>query len=202
MEKLQELTEKIYTEGVEKGRAEAVRIVSEAEAQAKKIVEEARKKAADISARAELEALELKKRSEAEISLAGRHSINAIRQRISDMIVTRVVEAQIAGSISSHVDLKALIEAAIKSWSSSAEGSSIEIVLPESSRSSMEEFFRGEILKTLSGKLEITYSDSVKNGFRIGPADGGYKISLTEEDFAEFFKGFLKPMTREMLFGK
>ena len=45
MEKIQELTEKIYREGVEKGQAEADRIVQEAKEAAAKIIAEAKAKA-------------------------------------------------------------------------------------------------------------------------------------------------------------
>ena len=48
MEKIQELTEKIYREGVEKGQQEADRIVAEAKAQAEKIVAEAKEQAENI----------------------------------------------------------------------------------------------------------------------------------------------------------
>ena len=40
MEKIQELTEKIYREGVEKGQAEADRIIQEAKEQAAQIIAE------------------------------------------------------------------------------------------------------------------------------------------------------------------
>lgn len=40
--KIQELTDKIYREGVEKGNEEAQRLVSEAQAQAEKLIEDAK----------------------------------------------------------------------------------------------------------------------------------------------------------------
>lgn len=40
--KIQELTDKIYREGVEKGDEEAQRLVSEAQAQAEKLIEDAK----------------------------------------------------------------------------------------------------------------------------------------------------------------
>ena len=43
--KLQELTDKLYQEGLEKGRAEADSLVSEAKSQAEKIVADARAEA-------------------------------------------------------------------------------------------------------------------------------------------------------------
>lgn len=46
--KIQELTDKIYREGVEKGNEEARKLVLEAQAEAKKIVDEAHKEAEQI----------------------------------------------------------------------------------------------------------------------------------------------------------
>ncbi len=58
MEKIQELTEKIYREGVEKGQAEADRIVAEAKQKAEQIVAEAREQAKAIEAQAQKKASE------------------------------------------------------------------------------------------------------------------------------------------------
>ena len=48
--KIQELTDKIYREGVEKGNEEAQRLISSAHEEAAKIVEDARKEADSIVA--------------------------------------------------------------------------------------------------------------------------------------------------------
>ena len=51
--KIQELTDKIYREGVEKGNEEAGRIIAEANAQKESIVKAAEEQAAQIVAEAE-----------------------------------------------------------------------------------------------------------------------------------------------------
>ena len=51
--KIQELTDKIYKEGVEKGNEEAGRIIAEANAQKESIVKAAEETAAQIVAEAE-----------------------------------------------------------------------------------------------------------------------------------------------------
>ena len=59
MEKIQELTEKLYREGVERGQAEAAKIKAEAEAEAQKILDNAREQAQTIEAQAKKKAAEL-----------------------------------------------------------------------------------------------------------------------------------------------
>lgn len=51
--KIQELTDKIYREGVEKGNEEAQRLIGEAQKEAQKLLEEARKQADSIVADAQ-----------------------------------------------------------------------------------------------------------------------------------------------------
>ena len=56
MDKIQELTSKLYSEGIEKGKEEAEKIIAEAKALSNQIVEDAKKKAQEIIAAAEKEA--------------------------------------------------------------------------------------------------------------------------------------------------
>ena len=62
--KIQELTDKIYNEGVEKGNEEAGRIIAEANAQKDTIIKDAEAEAKRIVAAAEKQAAELKKKTE------------------------------------------------------------------------------------------------------------------------------------------
>ena len=57
--KIQELTDKIYREGVEKGNEEAQKLIANAQEEAKRIVEEARKEADSIVTTAQKSATEL-----------------------------------------------------------------------------------------------------------------------------------------------
>ena len=67
--KLNELTERLYGEGLEKGRAEAERLVAEATAEAAKIVADAKAEAAKIVKEAEGKAADTAKNSMTEIAL-------------------------------------------------------------------------------------------------------------------------------------
>ena len=65
--KIQELTEKIYNEGVKQGQAEADRLIAEAETRATKIEADATARAEEIIKSAERRASELKKNTESSI---------------------------------------------------------------------------------------------------------------------------------------
>ena len=67
--KLQELTEKIYLEGVEKGKTEAEQLISNAEQEAKAIITKAQSEAEKIKADALKHASELDKNTKSELKL-------------------------------------------------------------------------------------------------------------------------------------
>jgi V/A-type H+-transporting ATPase subunit E len=50
--------------------------------------------------------------------------------------------------------------------------------------------------------LEFSFSPDVRTGFKIGPADGSYLISFTDDDFLNFLKAYLRPKTSHLLFGE
>ena len=77
--KLQELTKKLYDEGLEKGRAEADRLVGEAKNEAAKIVAEARAQAEEIVKKARDKAEDVEKNTMTEIALAGKQAAAKIK---------------------------------------------------------------------------------------------------------------------------
>ena len=84
--KLQQLTQKLYDEGLEKGRAEAERLVSEAKSEAAKIIADAKAEAEAIVKAAEAKAEDTAKNSMTEIALAGKQAVARIKEEISSLI--------------------------------------------------------------------------------------------------------------------
>ena len=80
--KIQELTDKIYKEGEEKGNEEAGRIIADAKAQKQAILTEAEAEAKRIVAQAEKQAAELKKNTEAELKLFATQSVEALKSEV------------------------------------------------------------------------------------------------------------------------
>ena len=70
--KLEQLTRKLYDEGLEKGRAEADRVLAEARKEAERIVAEAHAEADSIVRKAQAKAEDVGKNTMTEIALAGR----------------------------------------------------------------------------------------------------------------------------------
>ncbi len=54
----------------------------------------------------------------------------------------------------------------------------------------------------LKGGVIAKFSKKVAGGFTIGPKDGSYFISLTDETFKSLIGDYLRPATRKILFGE
>jgi V/A-type H+-transporting ATPase subunit E len=199
--KLQELTNKIYAEGVEEGKAKAQELIKEAEAGSAEILSKAKEEAVKIISEAKNQAEELKNKTDSEIILSGKQAISALKQQIQEMITAKALDKDISSSLEDPKNITELILAAVKNWKShSGENPRLELLLPESQRKKLDSLVKSKIQKTLSKGLTIEFSKSIKGGFQIGPEKESYKISLTDEDFREFFRQYLRPKTRAFLF--
>src|SRR3989339_209730 len=90
--KLQELTQKLYNEGVEKANQEADKILADAKAEALKIMQNAEKEAKTIVTKAEQRANEIQKITTSEIQLAAKQALRNVKQQVTELIVSKVIE--------------------------------------------------------------------------------------------------------------
>jgi V/A-type H+-transporting ATPase subunit E len=199
--KLQELTNKLYNEGVEKANEEASRIKSDAEKEAEKIRNDAQQEADQIIQQAKQEAEDLKKNTRSEIDLAARQTLREVKKQITGMITARVIKDPVKQSMEDTEFVKQVIHEIIKNWNpQSQEPVDLSVTLPEKMQKELKDYLENKASKELNAGITVEVSDRMKGGFSIGPSDGSYKISFSEEDFENFFKGYLRPRTVEMLF--
>ena len=74
-------------------------------------------------------------------------------------------------------------------------------MLPEALKKDLEPFVTKEIANVLKGQVEASFTKKIAGGFTIGPKDGGYFISFTEETFNALISEYLRPATKKILFG-
>lgn len=199
--KLQELTEKIYSEGVEKAKLEADAIIKAAQEKAKAIEQEALSKADSIVAEAESKAESLKLHIESELKMSIGQAVAALKQTIANTVCMKAIQPSVKELFGDKEFLKGLIGNLIKGF---AEKGTMDLllILPEEDRQELETYYKNQLASELNKGLELSFSDGVRSGFKIGPADGSYIISFSDTDFTNFFKDYLRPKTKEILFDK
>lgn len=196
-EKLQELTNKIYQEGLEKGKKEAETIVSKSKAEADDLVKVARKEAAQIIEDAQKLAAETKKNTESELKMSTRQAITSVRQRITDIMVDQAIDESINVAFKDLDFVKSLMLKMAENWDKmETGGKDIMFFLSEKEHGELDSFLKNKVASKIKGGLDIDFEEGIKSGFKIGPKDGGYKLSFTNKDFSHFFKQYLRPRTR------
>jgi len=197
--RIDEITRKIYNEGVIKAKEDAEQVLSEARLQAENIIKEAHNKHAHLISNAHQEAKEIKQKTESELKLAGRQFISNLKQQISELITTRQVKEPVENMFNDTEFLQQTILSVIKQWD--AENTNeLEILLPMMHRQEIDEFFKSKAIETLNKGLVVNYDERLGQGFKIGPKDGGYFINFTDQDFINYFKQYLRENTNKLLF--
>ena len=113
---IQELTDKIYKEGVEKGNEEAGRIIADANAQKQAILTEAEAEAKRIVAQAEKQAAELKKNTEAELKLFATQSVEALKSEVVNLITGKITSSNVKAIVSDTAFMQKVILEMAKEW--------------------------------------------------------------------------------------
>lgn len=199
-DQLQDLLQRVYDEGVAKAKAEAEKIIQSAQDAANETVSKANAEAEEIIANAQAKSADLAKNSDSDLKMAAQHTINSVKQRLTDIILQEALDAKLKNSFSDPAFLKEIILASIHAWKASgAEGG---ITISESMQGKLDEGFLGSLGELLGSGIKVQFSPAMKNGFSLSPSDGSYKLSFTDEDFASLFKTYLRPRTAQMLFSQ
>jgi V/A-type H+-transporting ATPase subunit E len=199
--KLQELTDKLYNEGLSKGKQEADEMVAKAKREAATILEEAKSDSERIISQAKKEAADLKQKMEAEIQMAFRQTITSLKNQIENTLISNSINKHVSSVSDNTTFLKELIIAAISAFNpKGSEMVSLSLLLPENKRADLESFIMNESTRQMMEGVEVKFENKLQNGFKIGPAKEGYHISFTDKDLQLLFSEYLKPKTREFLF--
>jgi V/A-type H+-transporting ATPase subunit E len=195
MEKIQELTEKIYREGVEKGQAEADRIVEEAKQTAEQIIAEAREQAKAIEAQAQKKASELDANTKSELKLYTGQALNALKSEITNVITDKIAKGAAADLAADKNFLGQFAVMLASKWAGNEA-----VVLSTSEAESLKEYFSKQAKELLDKGVSINKVNGKDTMLTISPADGSYKVNFGKEEFEAYFKNFLRPQLVDMLF--
>ena len=193
--KIQELTEKIYAEGVEKGNQEALQIVEKANAQAADIVAQAEKKAAAIVADAEAKAQELNKNTRAELKLFAEQSVSAIKTEVANIITDTVVNDSVKAATSDAKFMQSIIAALAEQMAKDGN-----VTIEAKNAEALTKYFVANTKGLLDKGVKIVEVKNIKTDFSIVPEKGGYKLNFGEKEFVAYFKEFLRPQLIDILF--
>ncbi|MBR6759321.1 MAG: hypothetical protein IKM03_02940 [Alistipes sp.] len=197
--KLQQLTDKLYQQGLEKGRAEADNLVAAAKSEAQKIVADAEARAAKIIADAENKAADVEKNAMTEISLAGKQAVAKIKAEIENLVVAKATSEGVKKANLDVAFIKDMLLAVAKNWNNGAKVE-LSALLPEAKKAELNKEFEAVAKALLAEGVELGFAADVKSGFKVGEKKGGYYISFSDEAFEALLGGYLREKVAKLLF--
>ena len=195
MNTLEELTNRIYSEGVEKGKAEAAGIVADANTEAKAIVENAQKQAAAILSKAQQQAAELDKNTRAELRLFADQSLSAVKSEVANILCDKIVADNVKAATADKAFMQKLIADLAADMAKNGE-----VRIEAKAADELKAYFMKNAKALLDKGVKIEEVKGIRTDFAIVPEKGGYKLSFGDAEFIAYFKEFLRPQLVELLF--
>lgn len=193
--KIQEITDKLYKEGVERGNLQAQKIVDEAHKREDALVREAEMKAEKIVADARRDAEAMKRSTEAEIQLYCKQAMESLKMALTDVICGKIVDLK---TIFEDKDfLRGMIMTMVVEWAKKGE-----LIVSVDSSLELTKYFEVKAKELLDRSVTIDEVNGKSTSFTIAPKDGSYKIEFGESEFEEYFIDFVRPQLVDMLFKK
>lgn len=193
--KLQELTDKIYQEGVEKGNAEAKTIVDNAQSQADDIIAKAQADAEKIISDAQAKSVELEKNTQSELRLFAQQSVNALKTEITDLICGKITSDSVKAATADKGFMQKVILSLVQEWAKNDK-----LTIEAKDAKELTGYFTANAKDLLNKGVTIKQANGIKTDFAIVSEAKGYKITFGEEELVAYFKEFLRPKLVEMLF--
>ncbi len=198
--KIQALADKLYQDGLGKGKEEGERLLAQAKEQARQIQEEARRKAEEIVEKARKEAEDLKNNTLTEVKITSRQMIATLKQELENKLLDKVVAPGIHSAMEQQEFMQELILKALSAFKSDGKAPDLRLLLPEADRARYDAFLKDLTGSVLKEGLSVSFSGDLQGGFRLEDKQGGYMLSFTEEDFMALFGEYARPRLKQLLF--
>ena len=193
--KIQELTEKLLKEGVEKGNAEAARIVAEANNEAARIVAYAKSQASEMEQTERKNIVAMQQNMRSEIKMYAAQALEALKSEVANVVGDKIVKEAVQAATQDKDFMNQFMLKLAEKW-----GAGEDIVISTEDAKGLKAFFAQKAKALLDKGVKIEQVNGQKALFTVEPADGSYKVNFGEAEFEAYFKGFLRPQLVEMIF--
>ena len=183
---LQLLLEKIQRDGVDKAKAEADRLLTDAQAQARTIIDAARAEAAAIKAGARQDAESFERRAEETIRQSARDTVLNVEKAITNLLSGLLLK-EVNAALSDTGLTATLAAEAVRAYMNGQ--SHIEV----SAGAKLADALRTKLAAEAANGVDIVTDETAGTGFRVCLAGGRVEHTFTGATVAETLAKQLRP---------
>lgn len=189
---LNDLIQKIKSEGIGEAERKSGEIIKDARLAASEIMNKARQDASSITEEAKERIRKKEESSKMALEQAARDIILSIRTSLTeifDSLVKKEYQNVLSGKILETVLIKL-----IEGWQKDDMGElDIELLVSESDRDALFEGFLSKLNEEIKSGIELKIHPGIEGGFRIGMKDNHVYYDFTDEGIADVLAEYLNP---------
>ena len=195
---VQELIDKIKSEGVQAAENSANEIKDKAQQEAEAIVESAKNQAQQVIMDAKEEGRKMRETTSLALKQSARDTLLSLRKRIETML-NDIIKGEVASSLESS-KLGGIIEATTKAAvSAKTIDGGLEIELNPNDLEALQEGLHARLQKQVKEGIELQSSGRISKGFIISFDGGRSCFEFTDESLAEYLGSFLNTRISEIV---
>jgi V/A-type H+-transporting ATPase subunit E len=195
-QQVQELIEKIKTEGMRAADQKAREIEQQAQKNALKIIEEAKHEAQQVIARAKQETQKIQTSAQTSLKQASRDMLISLRKEIG-RILQRIVAAKVSDVLTTQ-NLASLITEVVKK---AVEGNpaGLDVSVSAKDLQELQEGFLAQLQKEIKKPILLKASDDIGKGFVISFDQGKSNFDFTDVGLADYLGSYLNEQVAALL---
>lgn len=189
-QQIQELIDKIKTEGLQAADQKAQEIEKQARQKAQAIVTEAQQQAQKLLSDAHAEIRKKEQASQMALKQAARDVLLSLKKEIQK-ILKKIITTSVQDTLTAEHLAQIIIEVSKKAVEEKAAAAGIEVFLNPRDLKKLEEGFLAKVQKQLKCSIEFRPAEDIDTGFTISFDQGKSSFDFTETSLAEYLGVYL-----------
>lgn len=194
---VQELIDKIKSEGVQEGNKKAEEIEQAARQKADKIVAEAKAEADKLVTSSKEEIKKLQESTQMALKQSARDTVLSLRKEIESML-DRIVQAEVSGALSQE-QLASILTAVINATVKDNNKAELTVSVSEKDLKALTSGMLSKLKDSTKKSVTLQSSEDVTKGFTISFDEGKSCYEFTDTSLAEFLSNYLNEQTGALL---
>ena len=189
-QQVQELIDKIKTEGLAAADQKARELEEQAKRNAQGILNEANKRAQDLLLDAEEEIRKKQEASRMALQQASRDTLLSLKKEVQKLL-HKVITAQVADALTPQKLSDIIAEIAHKAVDGKSADAGIEVVLSPKDLKELRDGFLAQLQKQFKGPVHFQASEDIGKGFMVSFDQGKSSFDFSQEALAEYLSVYL-----------
>lgn len=189
-QQVQELIDKIKTEGLAAADQKAKEVEEHARRNAQGILSEANKRAQDLLLDAEEEIRKKQEASRTALQQASRDTLLSLKKEVQKLL-HKVITAQVADVLTPQKLSDIIAEIVHKAVDGKSADAGIEVVLSPKDLKELRDGFLAQLQKQFKGPVHFQASEDIGKGFMVSFDQGKSSFDFSQEALAEYLSVYL-----------